>query len=244
MKKITALALSVCIILCFSRYSQTPKQDPNQSNPDSVKKIIIALNDECYRTLGNPEKYQSFCEDSMLVVGDDMFMTSSNALSHDLLHIYALPQDYTFKLFGNTAVISYLWVGYDLNNGDTIFHNLRNLRTFVYNNEKWKVASNSFGKVSVNYFKPVAEINQKNYPSYTGIYKIKPGIYDTVFVKDGKLYDKSGGDATWDFPVNNSEYMTSENLDRITFGKDSGGAIAYVTVIEPDGQSFRCPKIK
>ena len=64
------------------------------------------------------------------------------------------------------------------------------------------MASNSFVSISVNYFKPVAETNQKNFSSYAGVYKINNTL-DTFFVKDGKLHDKSGSD-TWDFPVNNS----------------------------------------
>jgi hypothetical protein len=240
---IKIIVLPLLAVLSLSAYSQKMSPESVLNNPDSVKKIIIMLNDECYHSYDNPKKFQSFCEDSMLVLRDDVFMTSSNAMSQDLIRISVFPHDYTFKLSGNTAIISYLWAGYEIFNGDTIFYSGRNLRTFALNNGKWKIAVNASGSHSVNYFKPVAEINQKNYSSYAGIYK-ENATFDTVFVKDGKLYDKSGGDPTWDFPVNNSEYMTIENLERITFGKDSAGTISYFTVIEPDGQKFRCPKIK
>lgn len=204
------------------------------------------MNDESYRAYGNPEKVKTFLEDSMLVVGDDMFMTSSNALAHDLFTVYVFPHDYTFKLFGNTAVLSYLVTGYEIYNGDTIFYNVRDLKTFALDSGKWKVASLSHGFQIKNYFKPVAEKNQKHYASYAGVYKIKPGNFDTVFVKDGKLYDKITGDsvASWDFPVNDDEYMTKDYLDRFVFGKDSTGAISYYTTILRDGQRWKCPKIK
>src|SRR5450631_250188 len=122
MKRITIFLLSFVMVVSFTKCNHQPAQDPNQSNPDTVKNIVITLNYENYRAYGNPEKFQSFCEDSMLVVGDDMFMTSSNAMAHDLYRVSVFPHDYTFRLFGNTAVISYLWTGYDVNNGDTIFH--------------------------------------------------------------------------------------------------------------------------
>lgn len=246
MKKIIALALSVCVIICFIKCKNPPPIDSNSGNPETVKKTIIALNDECYRTLGNPEKYQSFCEDSMLVVGDDMFMTSSNALSHDLLHTYVLPHDYTFRLFGSTAVISYLWTGYDLLNGDTIFHSLRNLRTFAFSNGKWKVVSNAVGSQFKNYFKPIKDKHVKDYGSYAGVYKQSGGNFDTIFVKDGKLYDRQTGDsnAYWNFAVNDNEYMNPLNLDRVIFGRDSKGEVAYYIDRMFDGQEYNCPKIK
>lgn len=245
--KITILLLSfACILICFTNCSQSPSYESVSNNPDSVKKIIVALNDECYRTLGNPEKYQSFCEDSMLIVGDDMFMISSSALSHDLLHIYVLPHDYTFRLFGNTAVISYLWTGFDLLNGDTIFHSLRNLRTFAFNNGKWKVVSNAVGSQFKNYFKPIKDKRVKDYGSYAGVYQQSGRNFDTIFVKDSKLYDRQTGDnnAYWNFAVSDSEYMNPLNLDRVIFRKDSKGEVAYYIDRLFDGQEYKCPKIK
>ena len=38
--------------------------------------------------------------------------------------------------------------------------------------------------------------------------------------------------------------MTDENLERVEFGKDSKGVVTYLTIIDPDGQKYRCPKIK
>jgi hypothetical protein len=249
MKKIIALAVSVYTIICLSGCMQKPAQEAVLSNPDSVKKLVIALNDECYHSYNNPKKFQSFCEDSMLVVRDDHFMISSSAMSYDLARIYVFPHDYTFRLFGNTAVISYLITGYEILKGDTIFRSSRNLRTFAFDNGKWKIASNTSnasGSNNVNYFKPVSEKNQKNYASYVGVYKVDTNIFDTIFVKDGKLYDRQTGDsnAYWNFPVNDNEYMNHYNLDRIVFGKDSKGVIAYYTDKLFDGQEFKCPKIK
>jgi hypothetical protein len=244
MKNIIAVALSVCIIICFSRCNQTPGQDPNQINPDSVKKIIIALNDSSYRAYGNPEKFQSFCEDSMFGVGGNAFFNSSNAFSHDLLRVSVLPHDYSFKLFGKTAMLSYLWTGYEILNGDTVFKNLRNLKTFVLNNGHWKIAGNAAASQSINYFKPVIDKHEKEYASYVGIYQVKPGDMDTVFVKDGKLFDKDGGDAEWVFPVSDNEYMIDGDLSRISFWKDTKGVASYYTVTYPDGQQWKCPKIK
>jgi hypothetical protein len=251
MKKIIAVALSVCIIICFSRCSQKPTQELPSSNPDSVKKAIIALNDELFSSMGNPEKYQTYCEDSMLTAADGEIATSSNFLSHNLYQRYIAPHDYTFRLFGNTAILSYLNTSYELVGKDTIFHSLRILKTFAFNNGKWKVAGFAAGNVPVSYFKPVSDKHIKDYRSYVGYYQYKPGEVDTIFLKDGKLYDKSGSDAPqWNFPVNDNEYMTRNDvtglsdLTRLSFGKDSNGVVAYYTITNYDGQHWKCPKIK
>jgi len=246
MKKIIALLFSVCAIICLTKCSQNPSQQSVSTNPDSARKIIIALNDSCYRAYGNPEKFRSFCEDSMLIVGDDKFMTSSNAMSQDLARISVFPHDYTFRLFGYTALISYLITAYDIINSDTIFRSSRNLRTFAFNNGKWKVVSNAVGFQFKNYFKPVNDKHVKEYESYAGVYQVVPGIFDTIFVKDGKLYDRQTYDSSthWYFPVNDNEYMNRGNLDRVVFGKNSKGKVAYYIDMLFDGQEFKCLKIK
>jgi hypothetical protein len=246
MKHSIGLTVSMCIIICFSGCNQKQSLDSLSSNPDSVKKIIIALNDSNYHAYDNPKKFQSFCEDSMLVIGGQDFYTSSNTWSHDLPRISVYPHDYTFKLFGNTAVISYLLTSYYILKGDTSFHSVRNLRTFVFDNGNWKIASNATDAQLVNRYKPVVEKNQKYYPSYVGVYQIDKNIFDTVFVKDGKLYDREtgGGDANWNFPVNDNEYMIPDNLDRIVFGRDSKGVVAYYTDKLIDGRELKFLKVK
>jgi hypothetical protein len=250
MKHSATFLFSMVLALCFSRCRQTPAQELPSSNPDSVKKAIIALNGEIFQSMGNPEKYQTFCEDSMLYENDGELMTSSNSVSHSLYHRYILPHDYTFRLFGNTALLSYLSTSFELVGKDTIFHNYRSLRTFAFDNGRWKVAGTSAGNVPVSYFKPIIDKHQKDYASYVGCYQYKPGEIDTIFIKDGKLYDKSGGDANWNFPVNENEYMIRNELTgisdlaRLSFGKDSTGAVAYYTMTNLDGQKWMCPKIK
>jgi len=246
MKKIIALALSTCIIICFSRCNQKTSQELPSRNPDSVKKIIIALNEEIFRSLDNPEKFRAFYEDSILsAFTNGQIMTSSIALSHELWHNYILPHDYSFRLFGNTAILSYLFTHYVIHNKDTIFHNIRSTKTFVFNNGQWRVACSAGTEIYDNHFKPIIDKHEKEYASYVGNYQYGDGHIDTVFVKNGKLYDKSGDpDGAWNFAVSDGEYMIKEELDRLSFGKDSKGVVTYYTITNPDGQYWVCPKIK
>jgi hypothetical protein len=244
MKHSIVLTISMCIIICFSKCNQKNAHELPSSNPDSVKKIIIALNDVIFHSMDNPEKFQSFCEDSMLTsLSDGAIVTSSKKISHDLLHIFILPHDYTFRLFGNTAVLSYLSTGYEIINDDTIFYSLRNLKTFVFDNGKWRVACVGGAEVPINYVRSVVDKHEKDYASYAGYYQSKKGEVDTVFVKDGKLYDKSGGGENLNFSVNDNAHMIMGDLGRLSFGKDSKGGIAYYTITNPDGQKYKCPKL-
>jgi hypothetical protein len=244
LKRSTFFLFAILTVICFIKCNHGPSVESNNSNPDSVKKIIIALNEEIYRSMDNPEKYQTFFEDSMLYVADGEIVTSIKKLSHDLWARYILPHDYTFRLFGNTAVLSYLSTSYELVNKDTIFHSLRSLRTFALNNGKWKVTCSGLSNVPVNYFKPIVDKHEKDYASYVGNYQINSREVDTVFTKDGKLFDKSGGDAVLNFPVNDNEYMINGDLGRLSFGKDCKGVVSYYTITNQDGQSWKCPKIK
>jgi hypothetical protein len=245
MKIIIALAFSLCIIICFSRCNQKPAQELPSSNPDSVKKTIIALNEGIFRSLDNPEKFRTFYEDSILsAFTNGEIKTSSIALSHELWHNYILPHDYSFRLFGNTAILSYLFTHYAIHNKDTILHNIRSTKTFVFNNGQWKVACSAGTEIYDNHFKPIIDKHEKDYASYAGYYQSNKGEIDTVFVKDGKLYDKSGGDGTLNFPVSDGEYMIKGDFGRLSFGKDSKGVVTYYTITDIDGQQWVCPKIK
>jgi len=245
MKKIIALALSTCIIICFSRCNQKTAQELPSSNPDIVKKTIIALNEEIYRSMGNPEKFRTLYEDSVVAaLANGEITTSSIAFSHDLWHNYILPHDYTFRLFGKTAILSFLFTAYEIQNKDSIFHSIRGTKTFVFNNGQWKVACAAATEIYNNHFKPIVDKHVKDYASYVGIYQYNASQLDTVFIKDGKLYDKGGSGDTYDFAVNDNEYMFDGDLTRLSFGRDAKGLVSYYTITNPDGQHWKCPKIK
>lgn len=87
--------------------------------------------------------YESFCEDSLMACSyENDFSTSSSMVSHDLYTIYLVPpHDYTFRLFGGTAILTFLETALEIVNADTIFHNVRVTKTFAYDHGTWKMAS-------------------------------------------------------------------------------------------------------
>ena len=248
MKRTHFLILILLISISLTKCSHQPTQDLVSNNVDSIKATVIAINEEMMQAVRdkNMDRYKSFCVDSMLALSDNFFKTSAYALSHDLVRGFSVPaHDYTFRLFGNTALISFLSTTFDLIAGDTLYNSFRTIRTFVLDSGKWKMAALCNAAIDVNHFIAVGEKHKKEYSQYAGIYLYGSGYADTIFIKDGKLYDaETGGKPSWNFPINDSEYMTSGNLTKIVFGKDENGQIAYYTEIQPDGQRQRVPKAK
>lgn len=216
-------------------------------NQDSVKAVIINMQNKKLSAFGDPAKYKSFFEDSMMSMYDRDFMSSANSYMHDLADgITVPPHDYKFRLFGQTAILTFLEIFYEVINGDSVFHNVRIMKTYAFNNGQWKQASICTSLQQENYFKPVAEKHRNEYNDYAGVYKWKDGAADTVFVKDGKLYDRFPNDEpTLNYPVNDSEYMVKHDLSRVVYNnRDKNGKVAYYTFIRSDGQRIQVPKVK
>ena len=223
-----------------------PVLQTTSMNQDSVKAVIINIQNKMLAASSNPSNYESYCEDSMLSMYDREFTTSAYSLSHDLSSgILVPPHNYEFRLFGYTAILTFLQTFYEVINSDSVFHNVRVMKTFVFNNGQWKQASICTSSQQENYFKPVADIHRNEYNEYSGVYKWKDGALDTVFVKDGKLYDKFPNEQpALNYPVSDSEYMVKHDLGRIVYKKDKNGKVAYYTFIRSDGQRIRIPKLK
>ena len=250
MKRTITIALSATAIMMLTGCGNQRTQQTASLNEDSIKQIIMTLQDSMVEASKDahlhPEKYEQYCEDSMLFQFDDEFLTSATALSHDMGIISVPPHDYTFRLFGNTALLSFLETVYEVIRGDTIFFNVRIMKTFAFTNGRWKMAASTSSLQQANYNKQLKEKHQALYPDYTGVYQINLQLADTVFIKDGKLYDRyTSAPETLNFPVSDSEYMVNIDLTRVVYGgKDVNGKVAYYTIIRPDGQRYKVPKVK
>lgn len=250
--KILFNILLVGILSAFlSRCKNLTVQQSPMENADSVKKIIIDIIAQMAACRGDkvngPAKFETFCEDSIIVVDyDNTYMTSAKQISQDLASgTRTAPRDFNFHLYGNTAIICYIESFTEHYYNDTIYHEVRALRTFVNNNGKWKLASGTNTLVPINYYKPVVDRNAGSYHEYAGVYQFVPSYADTFFVKDKKLYYAGTGDKPQLlFPVNEYEYMIKTDLLRVVFGRDANGKVAYYYMVRPDGQRIKVPKVK
>ena len=250
MKNIIVFITIFVIVFCFSNCNNNPANQSVFSNTDSIKNIILDIQNKMLSAAADgvhgAEKYASFCEDSLISLYDGNYMTSAYAVSHDLSNgIIKPPHEIAFRLYGSSAILSFLEKFYEIINGDSIFHEVRIVKTFVQDNGTWKMATMCTALQPVNYFKPVQEKNPQLYNEYAGVYQLKPSVADTVFVKDGKLHEAfTGENPSIDFPVNDSEYMVKDDLSRIIFGRDTKGKISSYTYVRYDGQRFKALKLR
>ncbi len=250
MKKIIAFITIVTVAICFSNCNSNPAHQVVSANTDSVKNIILDIQNKMLSAAADSvhgaEKYASFCEDSLIFSYDGIYMTSAYAVSNDLIHgMSTPPHDVAFRLYGNTAILSFREKSYEIANGDSVFHDVRIVKTFVQDHGTWKMAAICTALQPVNYFKAVAEKHPQLYNEYAGVYQLNSSTADTVFIKDGKLYEAfTGENPSIDFPVNDSEYMVKDDLGRIIFGRDLKGKISYFTLVRYDGQRLKAPKVR
>ena len=65
-----------------------------------------------------------------------------------------------------------------------IISEIRRTETYVKQNGSWLLIGRQWGMLPVNFRKPVA-VDPRTYNGYIGQYEWRPGLVDTVVVKDG-----------------------------------------------------------
>ncbi|MBS1600555.1 MAG: hypothetical protein JST75_20175 [Bacteroidetes bacterium] len=251
MKNVLKLFLLIFTLICLCKCKNQNPEQTNSTNEDSIKNTIIGIIAKMREGRGDkingPANFESFCEDSVIFEDyDDTYFTSSKQISHDLASgTIQPPHDIDFHLYGQTAIISYVESFREHFYNDTIYHEVRAVRTFVNDNGKWKLASGVNTLKPKNYHQPIIEKNQNLYNEYAGIYQVISSFADTFFVKDKKLYYAgTGGVPQLLFPVNESEYMVKDDLVRVIFGRNPDGKVGYYYMVRPDGQKIKVPKVK
>jgi len=236
----------ICIISCDNKPS-------NQSSPDksdSIKKIILNIQQQMQSaysdSIHGAEKFAFFCEDSVITTYEGNYESSSYALSHDLPKGTTIPpHKFIFRLFDKTVLLSFLVTNYEIIQGDTIYHDVRETKTFILDKGNWKMAAMCVDKQPINYFNPVRNTNTNRYKEFEGVYQWSKSDADTFFIKNDKLYSAfTGNPPVLNFAINDSEYMPRNGFEKIVFGKDNKGKVSYYTCIMYDGQKIKIPKVK
>ncbi len=253
MKQSCLFLIATIISVILSGCQSGPSKTTGSYDADSIKTIIMDIQQQMLDASAIPDAqkraktYESFCEDSLVATSyENDFSTHSSMVSHDLYTRFLVPpHDYTFRLFGGTAILSFLETALEIINADTVFHNVRITKTFSLDHETWKMASMSSTLQPHNYFRPVPEKHRNSYPNYAGIYQWGPSQMDTAFVQNGELYGGSTANSLSHlFPVDDSTYMDGYDLGRVIFGRDENGKVTHYTYVRYDGQRMRIPKIK
>jgi hypothetical protein len=251
MKVNNLLLIILVTINCITGCNTSLTKERKSSNTDSIKNIILKINSDqqsLYKNLSNKKersvKYAEFCHDSLLTItGYGSLLTSSYDASQDLVDGYAdTIHNITFRLYGNTAILTGQAKMFVLINNDTLYENIWISKVFMNFDGVWKMVLRNSGPLGTNYRIPV-KIEAAKLMKYEGVYGFPMDVADTFRVENEHLYQVEKNKPKVQFyPLNDSTYFTKDDLSTIVFRTNSTGAVTHFDWILPDGQSVKIPR--
>src|SRR5271157_3501327 len=131
------------------------------------------------------------------------------------------PRDYVVHVYGNTAVINFRLTGHEQFTDADIISEMRQTETYVKQNGSWLLVARQWGKLPVNFRKPVA-VDTSVYKDYVGQYESRPlDDVETVSLKDGKLWSQIGKDEDEYLPLGPDTFFVKSDLGSVTFSRDA-----------------------
>lgn len=153
------------------------------------------------------------------------------------------PRDFTVRLHGNTAVINFRTTAHEQFSDADIISEQRRTETWSKQNGSWLLIAIQVGNLPVNFRKPVA-VDARVYQDYVGEYEWRPGLVDTILVKDGKLWSQMDGDTDENLPAGGETFFIKSDLGSVTFSRDAHSRVTGYTYHRIDGQEIHAKKIK
>jgi ketosteroid isomerase-like protein len=153
------------------------------------------------------------------------------------------PRDYVVHVYGTTAVINLRATEHEQFTDTDLVSEMRSTQTYAKQNGSWLLVATQWGKLPVNFRKPVA-VDTAIYKDYVGQYEWRPGMVETVFVKDGKLWSELDGEKDEYFPLGSDTFFVKSALGTSAFYRDPQGHVIGSTCHTADGQEIHVKKIK
>src|SRR5579863_10551646 len=153
-------------------------------------------------------------------------------------------RDFVVRLYGTTAVLNYRNTVHEQFADTDVVTEMRMTETYTKQNSSWLLIARQWGKIPVNLRKPQA-VDTRVYTDYVGEYVWRPlDEVETLRVKDGKLWSKSGKDEEEYFPLGAETFFIRSDLGSMTFSRNAQGHVTGYTYHGADGQEVHAKKIK
>jgi ketosteroid isomerase-like protein len=154
-------------------------------------------------------------------------------------------RDFVVHLYGSTAVLNLRFTTHEQFTDIDIITEMRATETFVKQNGSWLLVARQWGALPMNFHKPIAA-DSGTYKDYIGQFEWRPGMVDTISVKDGKLWSKMAEDegAEENLPLGPETFFVLDDLGTITFVRDAHGQVTGYTYHRVDGQEIHARKVK
>jgi ketosteroid isomerase-like protein len=154
------------------------------------------------------------------------------------------PHDHIVHLYGDTAIVNYLATNHEQFGNTDLTTEQRRTETFVKRDGSWLLIAIQWDDLPINHRKPTV-VEGRSYTEYLGEYKSRPeDDVETVFVKDGKLWSRTGTDQGEWLHAGGDTFFFKDDLGSSTFSRDDKGRVTGYTYHRCDGQDIYNTKIK
>lgn len=240
----SCLLAALCISVSALHASDQPKLSPAEQEVIDVSKF---LGDAANRR--DFAAWSRHVADDCLFSDDDGVLSTKAQLMEHLRNLPAAydhgvdPRDYVVRLHGNTAVVTSRVTGHEQFTDSDIISEMRRTETYVKQNGSWLLIARQWGMLPVNFRKPVA-VAPITYDDYVGQYEWRPGLVETVFLRDGKLWSRLEGDEDAYLALGPDTFFIKSDLGTSQFSRDAQGHVTGYTYHRIDGQEIHVKKIR
>jgi hypothetical protein len=239
----------VCVLIAFClaaiHTSDQPKLSPAEQEILDVRNARTEASNN-----RNQEVWSRNVADECIFSTD----TGERLTKAEVSRVAKLPHDYDYSvdprdvvvhIYGDAAVLNLRFTVHEEFTDGEIISEMRATETYVKRNGTWILVARQWGKIPVNYRKPVA-VDARNYKDYAGQYEWRPlDDLETISVKDGRLWTQTGKDAAEEMlPMGGEAFFLKGELGTNTFVRDALGRVTGYTYRDADGQEVHVKKIR
>jgi ketosteroid isomerase-like protein len=245
MRYFTYLLAALCLSASMLYAQDAQKLSPAQQEVLNVRKAMTEA--ALRRDMAAWSRYVAddciFSDDDGVLQTKARLMELAGKLPHEYDHGENVRDD-VVHVYGNTAVINLRFTEHEQFTDTDLISEMRKTETFVKQNGSWLLVASQWGKLPVNFQKPVA-VDTSVYKDYVGQYEWRRlGDIDIVSVRDGKLWSQFGGDEEEYLPLSSDSFFVKSALGSLTFSRDAQGRVTGYTYHLADGQEIHVKKIK
>ena len=153
------------------------------------------------------------------------------------------PRDFVIRLHGDTAVINFRVTAHEQFGDTDIISEQRRTETWVKQDGAWLLLAMQWDNLPLNFRKPVA-VNPRTYKDYVGQYEWRPGLVETVLLKNGKPWLQLDGDEDEYLPLGSDRFFAKSDLGTVTFVRDAKGRVIGSIYHRVDGQEIHLKKVR
>jgi Domain of unknown function (DUF4440)/Domain of unknown function (DUF3471) len=245
MRYFTCLLAALCLSVGMLYATDPPKLSPAQQE---VLNVRNGLREAALKR--DMAAWSRYVADDCIFSDDDGVLVTKAKIIEDLGKLppeydrTVNPRDYVIHVYGNTAVINFRLTEHEQFTDTDLISELRETETYVKQNGSWLLVARQWGKLPVNFRKPVA-VDASVYKDYVGQYESRPlDDVDIISVKDGRLWSQLGKDEDEYLPLGADTFFVKSGLGSITFSRDAQGHVTGYTIHLADGQEVHSKKIK